>query len=707
MAKKSLVYKFFGYTASSSSFSFPSSSATLNGKAVIRKKSPDYDIESNYASSQLSSSSSSPNSKGISSSKSCNANNDNDFNKHKLATSPNTMPPETTSGSNNYLRLGRITTWLKSLRTNPHQRQGVLVVTASFITSMFTTSLFPSMGVYQAYYLETMFKNESAAKISWITTTCVICLSGMMVVGGIIFEKIGPRFTILIGTNMMVLGYLLASFSTRIWQLILTQGLLVGTGAAVMNSVAMVLPLDYFDGGKGLAIGIATSGAGIGGMWMPPLIQALIDSVGIHWTLRIVGFIVFVVCNICSIFQKRPPPPPSSLSSLDINNTMKMGIQSEEAHENQYNNLKSLKNIPSVDSNGFAVTNKPGHGYCSGGELESDVGTKHLEIERPGIMMFSCNETVSGNESAAANKAFGEPEIIPKQIKNSNYKIYHNNTLGIMKANNADAGNHESPHKSICDALHTKKEEDEDEIRTEHEHSHYVHSVIEEVGEKNSINKKETATQSSGKWWMLLDPQILMDIPVWLLFFSLFFLMIATNSLTGYSIASANLQGISPTKSSLIPTVMGITHTIGNIISGMLADYVGAITIYLVSLVSSMIFTFAFWYPAKSYAMFMVLSLMFGLVGLNTNNTLPVIIAQFYGLKRLPSTTGIVLFGGVIGGLCGNYAVAAVYDKVDHRGKFKFTILLTGIIFGASSLFGLAAMVMFYWRKKRGKLAIL
>ncbi|KAJ1913318.1 hypothetical protein H4219_005260 [Mycoemilia scoparia] len=580
-----------------------------------------------------------------------------------------------------YLHPHNIKLWFTSLPTNPHQQQGLIVLAASFIVSMFTVSLFSSMGVYQAYYLETMFKNESAAKISWITTTCVICLSGMMVVGGIIFEKIGPRFTILIGTNMMVLGYLLASFSTRIWQLILTQGLLVGTGAAFIGSAIMVVVLDYFGGGKGLAVGISSSGAGIGGMWIPPVTQALIDSVGIHWALRIFGFIIFAVCNSCAVFLKPSNPDDTSdRKAIAVVN----GEETENEDPNPENGLNEYSTSYSVDIDKTRVLERASATICA-------KTTK--TIERPGGIL-SCDDTILILEEYIVDRN-GHSES-----SNSDGNLFM--TLDHKTQNKEDATKTKStstklpPYTENNNASHTV----EDGPRGADQQQEGIKTGI-------AINGDEVTQNSSSKWWMLLDSKIIMDPPVWLLFWSMVFLAIGTNSITGYTIASANQHGITPTKSSLIPTVMGITHTIGNIISGMLADYVGAITIYLVSLVSSMIFTFAFWYPAESYAMFMILALAFGLVGMNTNNTVAIVVAQFYGLKRLPSTMGVVLLGSVVGGLCGNYAIAAVYDRVDHRKKFKFTILLTGIIYGVASLFGLAVSIIFYLRKRKGKLAII
>jgi MFS family permease len=77
--------------------------------------------------------------------------------------------------------------------------------------------------------------------------------------------------------------------------LYLTQGVLFGVGASLAYYPAIAVPSQYFVKHRGLAIGIAVSGTGLGGFALAPLTNALINMVDIFWTLRILAITVFVV----------------------------------------------------------------------------------------------------------------------------------------------------------------------------------------------------------------------------------------------------------------------------------------------------------------------------------------------------------------------------------------------------------------------------
>ncbi|KAJ1677580.1 hypothetical protein EV182_005873, partial [Spiromyces aspiralis] len=164
---------------------------------------------------------------------------------------------------------------------------GCLAVATAFIIQMFTTSVIPVSGVYQNYYLNVMFPHESAAKVSWIATASQISLYGTIAASGILYERAGPRLACLVGLAVMFAGYVAASFGTAVWHFAICQGLVVGVGGSFLNGVTLVLPMEYFERRKNLAVGVAASGTGIGGLWLSVLTQYLLTRYGIRWTLRI------------------------------------------------------------------------------------------------------------------------------------------------------------------------------------------------------------------------------------------------------------------------------------------------------------------------------------------------------------------------------------------------------------------------------------
>lgn len=95
----------------------------------------------------------------------------------------------------------------------------------------------------------------------------------------------------------MSLGLLLASFSTLIWQLLLTQGMLFGIGASCLYFPILAPAPEYFNAHRGAAMGFILSGAGIGGLVFSPTVRALLTSIGPRWTLRLLSLMVFIVAT--------------------------------------------------------------------------------------------------------------------------------------------------------------------------------------------------------------------------------------------------------------------------------------------------------------------------------------------------------------------------------------------------------------------------
>ena len=73
----------------------------------------------------------------------------------------------------------------------------------------------------------------------------------------------------------------------QVWQLILLQGVGVGIGGGIVYMPVVKLLPEWFSERRGLASGIIFSGTGVGGFVFPLVLNALLNKVGLRWTLRI------------------------------------------------------------------------------------------------------------------------------------------------------------------------------------------------------------------------------------------------------------------------------------------------------------------------------------------------------------------------------------------------------------------------------------
>lgn len=72
------------------------------------------------------------------------------------------------------------------------------------------------------------------------------------------------RSLVVIGSFLSVLGMLLTSLSTQYWQLLISQGVLVGIGNGCLFIPSFAVLPTYFEKKRALAVGIAQSGSALG-----------------------------------------------------------------------------------------------------------------------------------------------------------------------------------------------------------------------------------------------------------------------------------------------------------------------------------------------------------------------------------------------------------------------------------------------------------
>jgi MFS family permease len=180
------------------------------------------------------------------------------------------------------------------LRPITRKRQ-ILVLISAFLTIVITIGFNQAYGVFQSYYTSPTqdMLPKSTSKDSALVAFVGTLGYGMTWGGSIFVNPImarlgvkGTRWLGVAGVLGMSAGFGLASLSTRVWHLLLTQGLLFGLGSSLLYYPILSAAPEYFTAHRGSAMGFILSGSGIGGLVFSPLIRALITAIGPRWTLR-------------------------------------------------------------------------------------------------------------------------------------------------------------------------------------------------------------------------------------------------------------------------------------------------------------------------------------------------------------------------------------------------------------------------------------
>lgn len=106
------------------------------------------------------------------------------------------------------------------------------------------------------------------------------------------------------GVLMMAGGFVAASFAKEIWQLYLSQGLLVGLGMGSMFIPATAVLPQWFLKRRSLAQGLASSGSGFVGLAFSLGTSAMIEQISLAWALRITGILCLVGNGISTILMR-------------------------------------------------------------------------------------------------------------------------------------------------------------------------------------------------------------------------------------------------------------------------------------------------------------------------------------------------------------------------------------------------------------------
>lgn len=125
--------------------------------------------------------------------------------------------------------------------------------------------------------------------------------------GGYLVDRYGPRRMMLIGSSLMGLGFLALSQVGSLPMFYVVFLGMISLGMSVGIRVpALVAPANWFVQKRGRALGIATSGGGLGGIFVPVL-GWLIVSVGWRTTAVMAGLLVWVVALPMATVLRRSP----------------------------------------------------------------------------------------------------------------------------------------------------------------------------------------------------------------------------------------------------------------------------------------------------------------------------------------------------------------------------------------------------------------
>ncbi len=167
--------------------------------------------------------------------------------------------------------------------------------------------IFASLGLFILPFNEEFGWNR--AQISAILPVLIVAFMISMPLAGRLIDRIGTRKVLIPSTIAFGLGLAaIPTFVSELWHLALIF-LFVGTCGVAANTQPYLRTISaWFNKKRGLAIGIAVSGIGLGYAYVPILVQSVINVAGWRSAYYVLsGFVIFAAVPLITIFLKESP----------------------------------------------------------------------------------------------------------------------------------------------------------------------------------------------------------------------------------------------------------------------------------------------------------------------------------------------------------------------------------------------------------------
>ncbi|KAJ2774325.1 hypothetical protein IWQ57_000874 [Coemansia nantahalensis] len=135
-----------------------------------------------------------------------------------------------------------------------------------------------------------------------------------------------------------------------------------------------------------------------------------------------------------------------------------------------------------------------------------------------------------------------------------------------------------------------------------------------------------------------------------------------------------------------ITSILNAGSIAGRLLIGFAADFTGPLNSLLASIVVSAIAVLAMWLPCKSIGLLIASALLYGFVSGSVVSLVPVVTADLFGVKRLPSILGLLFISYAIGTVVSSPVGGKLLDEYGHGTDYTWLIVYGGLFFVLSAV---------------------
>ncbi|KAL8790692.1 MAG: hypothetical protein Q9195_006234 [Heterodermia aff. obscurata] len=191
-------------------------------------------------------------------------------------------------------------------------REAWMFLAGSFFIEALVWGFPFSFGVFQEYYAIHKPFSEEQSGIAVIGSSAmgIMYLGAPFTFAALQWWPKYRRYYAAVGLGIIAIALVLSSFSTRVWHLILTQGVLYAIGGILLYTPTVLFLDEWFIKRKGAAYGVMWAGTGVSGICVPLVMNWGLGKYG-HSTMLRTWAITVVILSAPLLYYVKPRIPIS------------------------------------------------------------------------------------------------------------------------------------------------------------------------------------------------------------------------------------------------------------------------------------------------------------------------------------------------------------------------------------------------------------
>lgn len=196
-----------------------------------------------------------------------------------------------------------------SLEINPEEfpdggYEAYLVLFGSFCGLIPVFGIPNSMGAIETYVSKNQLDGYKPSTVSWIFSLYLgtMCFCGVF--SGAIFDKYGAKKLLMVGTAFMFIGLMSLAELTKLYQFILSFGILTALGTSLAMAPLIGVVPHWFLKKRAMACSIVTIGGLVGSAVFVVMLESVYKLLGYKWAIRFLAFLCVVCMIVANVLVK-------------------------------------------------------------------------------------------------------------------------------------------------------------------------------------------------------------------------------------------------------------------------------------------------------------------------------------------------------------------------------------------------------------------